>query len=98
MSNKAQWIKEISQEINRSQASLRRAIKDTDKAIIEKYDVLLCYAEWSVPKLKNIEKQEDLYQKRIGCLEELILDLQRVTQKMKFEFTGSRRFQNRLES
>lgn len=29
MSNKVQWIREVSQEINRSQASLKRAIKDT---------------------------------------------------------------------
>lgn len=86
MSNKAEWIKEVSQEINRSQASLKRAIKDTGRAINSKYDVLLCYAEWSVPKLKNIEKQESRYQKRIEYLEELIYDLQRVTLKIKVEF------------
>lgn len=86
MSNKAQWIQEVSQKINCSQASLKRAIKDTGKAINSKYDVLLCYAEWSVPKLRDVEKQEALYKKRIEYLEELIYDLQKVTQKMKVEF------------
>jgi uncharacterized protein (DUF342 family) len=86
MSNKTQWIKEVSQEINRPQTSLKLAIKDTGREINSKYDVLLCYAEWSVPKLKNVEKQEALYQRRIEHLEDLICDLQKVTQKMKAEF------------
>jgi hypothetical protein len=86
MSDKAQWIKEVSKEINRPQNSLKRAIKDTGRVITSKYDVLLCYAEWSVPKLKNVEKQEALYQRRIEYLEELIYELQKVTQTMKAEF------------
>jgi hypothetical protein len=87
MSNKEKWIKEIAEEINRSVASLKRAIKDTGMAINSKYDVLLCYAKWSVPKLKDVEKQEDLYKKRIQCLEQLIYDLQNVTEKMKVDFS-----------
>lgn len=86
MSNKAQWIKEVSQEINRSQASLKRIIKDTGKAINSKYDVLLCYAEWSVPKLKDVEKQEAPYQNRIKYLENLTSELKNVTEKMKVKF------------
>lgn len=86
MPDKAKWIKEVAQEINRPVASLKRAIKDTGMEINSKYDVLLCYAKWSVPKLKEVEKQEAWYKKRINYLDQLICDLQNVTQKMEVEF------------
>lgn len=79
MTDIERWIKEVAQEINRSIASIKRAIKDTETEINSKYDVLLCYAKWSVPKLRNVEKQEALYKKRIKNLEQLIYDLQNVT-------------------
>ncbi|MCC5612120.1 hypothetical protein LC612_36650 [Nostoc sp. CHAB 5834] len=87
MTDTERWIREVAQEIDRSIASLKRAIKDTETEINSKYDVLLCYAKWSVPKLRNVEKQEALYKKRIENLEQLIYDLQNVTEKMKVEFS-----------
>ena len=86
MSDKEKWIREIAEEIKRSVASLKIAIKDTGMEINSKYDVLLCYAKWSVPKLKDVEKQERWYKTRIENLEQLIYDLQNVTKKMKVEF------------
>ncbi|NJL03150.1 MAG: hypothetical protein HC838_03340 [Spirulinaceae cyanobacterium RM2_2_10] len=86
MTGKAQWIKEIAEEIGCSQASLKRAIKNISKPINSKYDILLSYAEWSVPKLKNTGRPEALYQRRIRDLENLIGDFKRVTEKMKHEF------------
>ena len=87
MSEKEKWIREIAEEIKRSVASLKIAIKDTGMEINSKYDVLLCYAKWSVPKLKDVEKQERWYKKQIKDLEQLIYDLQNVTEKMKVEFS-----------
>jgi hypothetical protein len=81
MSDKEKWIKEVAEEINRSVSSLKKAIKDTGMEINSKYDVLLCYAKWSVPKLKDVEKQERWYKTRIENLEQLIYDLQNVTKK-----------------
>lgn len=88
MSNKEKWIKEIAEEINRSVASLKRAIQDTGIVINSKYDVLLCYAKWSVPKLKDVETQENFYKKRIKDLEQLIYDMDNVTKKMKVDFNN----------
>jgi uncharacterized phage infection (PIP) family protein YhgE len=88
MSDRAQWIAEVAQEIKRSQASLKQAIKDTGKTVNSKYDVLLCYAEWSVPKLKDVEKKEAQYQKRIEHLTELIDDFRKVTQRLEVEFNA----------
>lgn len=96
MPNKVQWIKEVSGEIGCSQAALKRAIKDTGKAINSKYDVLLCYAEWPVPKLKDVERQEALYQKRIKSLQDLIHELAKVTQQMQSEFSEQMERKDRL--
>lgn len=97
MPDKAKWIKEVAQEINRPVASLQRAIKKSSgMEINSKYDVLLCYARWSVPKLKDVEKQEAWYKKRIKDLEQLIYDLQNVTQKMEVEFNEQMERNNQL--
>lgn len=96
MSNQAQWIREVSQEINRSPASLKRAIKDTGKKISSKYDVILAYAEWSVPKLKDVEKQEALYQRRIENLEELLYAFSLITEKLKNDFNEQMERKNQL--
>jgi hypothetical protein len=84
MAGKTKWIKEVAQEINRSQAALTKATKGAE--INSKYDVLICYAKWSVPKLKDVEKQELWYKRRIDRLEQLIYDWQNITEKMKVEF------------
>jgi hypothetical protein len=86
MSGRAIWIKEIAKEINHSEASLKRAIKYTEMEINSKYDILLCYAKWSVPKLKDVEKQEASYKRRIEQLEQLLYDIDKKTQEMKVEF------------
>jgi hypothetical protein len=96
MTDKERWIREVAQEINRSIASLKRAIRDTGTGINSKYDVLLCYAKWSVPKLKDVEKQEAWYKKQIEYLEQLIYDLQNVTEKMKVEFSEQMETKDRL--
>lgn len=96
MSNQAQWVREVSQEIDRSQVSLKRAIKDTGRKISSKYDVLLAYAEWSVPKLKDVEKQEALYQRRIKHLEELLHEFSLTTEKLKNNFNEQMERKNQL--
>ncbi|QJB24602.1 hypothetical protein [Limnospira fusiformis] len=96
MSSKVQWIREVSQEISRSQASLYRAIRDTGRKIRSKYDVLLAYAEWSVPKLKDVEKQEATYQRRIKDLEDLLYESSSTQARMKNEFDEQIERKNQL--
>lgn len=96
MSSQAQWIKEVSQEINRSQAALKRAIKDTGRAINSKYDVLVAYVEWSVPKLRDVEKREALYQSRIEHLEELLYEFSLTTERLKNDFNEQMKRKNQL--
>ncbi len=96
MARKEIWIKEVAQEINRSSASLKRAIKETGTEVNSKYDVLLCYAMWSVPKLKDVENQEARYKKRIKDLEQLIYDLQNVAERMRVDFNEQMESKDRL--
>ncbi|MEX0271084.1 hypothetical protein AB3R30_18260 [Leptolyngbyaceae cyanobacterium UHCC 1019] len=86
MSNKTQWIKEVSQEINRSQASLKQAIKDTGRTVNSKYDVVICYVEWYIPKPKNVEQQEASYQRRIKYLIDLLHDFSLTSENLKNDF------------
>jgi hypothetical protein len=96
MSNQAQWVREVSQEIDRSQASLKCAIKDTGRKVSSKYDVLLAYAEWSIPKLTNVEKQEALYQRRIKHLEELLHEFSLTAEKLKNDINEQMERKNQL--
>lgn len=96
MSNQARWIKEVSQEINCSQAALKRSIKDTSRKINSKSDVVLAYVEWSVPKLKDVEKQEALYQRRIEHLEELLYEFSLAAERLKNDFNEQMQRKNQL--
>lgn len=96
MPNKTQWIKEIAQEINHSQASLKRAIKDTGRPINSKYDVLISYVEWSVPKLKDVEQQESLYQRRIESLKDLLEEALSTPEKLANSFHEKMERKNKL--
>lgn len=96
MSSQAQWIREVSQEINRPQASLKRAIKGTGRKINSKYDVLLAYAEWSVPKLKDMERQEAAYQRRIKDLEDLLDEFSSTTRRLENDFNEQMERKNQL--
>ncbi|MCU0566603.1 MAG: hypothetical protein MUF49_08405 [Oculatellaceae cyanobacterium Prado106] len=72
MSNKAQWIREIALEINCPQSAIECAIQEIGMEIDSKDDVLLCYAKWSVPKLKIADKKERRYVNQIYELEKFI--------------------------
>ena len=96
MTDKERWIREVAQEIGCTITSVRQAVKDIGAEIKSKYDVVLCYAQWSVPKLKDVEKQEALFKKRIKELEQLLYEVESVTKKMKDEYNGQMERKNKL--
>lgn len=96
MTDKERWIREVAQEIGCTITSVRRAVNDIGTEIKSKYDVVLCYAQWSVPKLKDVEKQEALYKKRINELKQLLYEVESVTEKMKYEFNEQMERKNKL--
>ncbi len=76
--------------------SVRRSVKDIGAEIKSKYDVVLCYAQWSVPKLKDIDDQEAAYKRRINYLEQLLRDVTSSTDKMKDEYNEQMQRKNQL--
>lgn len=96
MSNKEQWIGEVSQEVNHSKAALKRAIKDTGREVNSKYDVLVAYVEWSVPKLKDVEKREASYQRHVEDLKKLLYEFSLTTERLKNDFNEQMEMKNQL--
>ncbi|EAW37419.1 hypothetical protein [Lyngbya sp. PCC 8106] len=96
MTDKERWIREVAQEIGCTITSVRQAVKNIGAEIKSKYDVVLCYAQWSVPKLKDIDKQEAAYKRRINYLEQLLRDVTSSTDKMKDEYNEQMQRKNQL--